>query len=341
MKKLKLNFMQILKDVLLRWSNRVNTMAIQSEQYKSPSHTKAHVDTPIKAYTSFDSDSPAFNKPTGMRTFNIMKKGDHPEGQMVNSDGADTQDRITDLESIIFEQKNEIRKLKLAVEEKHNSSDLSVGTQDAENELKNPEKIKERHNELRKEKDRLEHIVFSLESDKNTLQEERDNLIEEIEKNENMVNNLKEHITNLDSHRIQMEAKIEQLGDGHHPEQIFGVKSDYHKKLNDKLDEIQQIIIAISEINGITPPEEETEFEENPILSSLISYKPELPLSASETDIIVPESNDLPSIIETINSFLKFIRTRAQMVIEEYDDYHQTMIHAKELSKKKEADAEF
>jgi uncharacterized protein YaaN involved in tellurite resistance len=92
---------------------------------------------------------------------------------------------------------------------------------------------------LRKEKDRLEHIVFSLESDKNGLQEERDNLIEEIDKNENMVNNLKEHIANLDAHRMKMENKIEQLGGVRTPEQAFAIKYDYHKKLNDKLDEIQ------------------------------------------------------------------------------------------------------
>jgi hypothetical protein len=183
--------------------------------------------------------------------------------------------------------------------------------------------------------------VFGLEEDKNALEQDKDMLLDEIEKSEHMVNNLKDNIEKLDAHRIKLEDKIEQLGGVHTPEQALGIKYDYHLKLNDKLNEVQQIVIAICEINGITPPQEETEFDENPILHNLINYKPELPLSAQETDILVPSSNSLTAIIETINNFLKFIRTRAQTVIEEYDDYHQTMVRVVELQRVRAQDAEF
>lgn len=138
-----------------------------------------------------------------------------------------------------------------------------------------------------------------------------------------------------------MESRLDTMTGATSPEQAFSLKYDYHKKLNDKLDEIQQIIITFCEINGITPPDEETEFEENFIIHSLTNFKPELPLSARENDIVIPENTDLISVIETINSFLKFIRTRAQTVIEEYDDYHQTLARLAERFKLQQNDPEY
>jgi hypothetical protein len=177
--------------------------------------------------------------------------------------------------------------------------------------MKNPEKLREELNEVRREKDRLQHQVFGLEEDKGALEQEKELLNDEIDKNQHMVNSLKEHVANLDAYRIQMEARLDSMNGAGSTEQAFSLKYDYHRKLFDKLDEIQQIIITFCEINGITPPDEETEFEENFIIHSLTNFKPELPLSARENDIVIPEQNDLISVIETINSFLKFIRTRA------------------------------
>ena len=207
--------------------------------------------------------------------------------------------------------------------------------------MKDPAKLRQELNDIRREKDRIQHQVFGLEDDKAVLEQDRDNLADEIEKNQHMVNSLKEHIANLDAYRVQTEGRLDALGGLNSPEQAFSLKYDYHKKLHDKLDEIQQIVVTFCEINGITPPEEETEFEENFIIHSLTNFKPELPLSARENDIIIPENNDLISVIESINAFLKFIRTRAQTVIEEYDDYHQTVAKLAESHKLQQNDPEF
>jgi chromosome segregation ATPase len=128
--------------------------------------------------------------------------------------------------------------LKFKAKEFQNDSDLSVRTEDAEDQVKNPEKLKNDLHEVRREKDRLEHEVFGLEEDKNSLEQDKENLIDEIEKNEHMVNNLKDHIANLDVQRMKLEDKIESLGGVQTPEQAFQIKHDYHKKLHVKLDEI-------------------------------------------------------------------------------------------------------
>lgn len=343
MNKLKLNLMQILKDVLLRWSSKLKAIslsAINNHDY-SPAG-KNHTDTPIKDLEGLENSPIQFDsaRTNELYPLQAMKKGSNP-GQAIAQESL--QMSAAELEALVFSQRNEIKRLNAMLEEENNRSrsDLSVTSQDAENELKHPEKLREALNEIRREKDRIQHQVFGLEEDKAALEQDKENLADEIDKNQHMVNSLKEHIANLDAYRLQMESRLDTMTGATSPEQAFSLKYDYHKKLNDKLDEIQQIIITFCEINGITPPDEETEFEENFIIHSLTNFKPELPLSARENDIVIPENTDLISVIETINSFLKFIRTRAQTVIEEYDDYHQTLARLAERFKLQQNDPEY
>lgn len=342
MNKLKLNLMQILKDVLLRWSSKIKALNLSAlnNQLCSPVG-KNHTDTPIKDLDGLDNSPIQFDS-ARTNDYNLpqgnMKRGSIP-GQVLAE--PISQLCAEELEALVFTQRNEIKRLSALIQEQHDRSDLSVTSQEAEKELKNPDKLREDLNEIRREKDRLQHQVFGLEEDKSALEQDKENLADEIDKNQHMVNSLKEHIANLDAYRIQMESRLDAMNMPNSPEQSFSLKYDYHKKLFDKLDEIQQIIVTFCEINGITPPDEETEFEENFIINSLTNFKPELPLSARENDIVIPEHNDLISVIETINSFLKFIRTRAQTVIEEYDDYHQTMTKLAEKLKLHQGDPEY
>lgn len=90
-----------------------------------------------------------------------------------------------ELEALVFSQRNEIKRLNAILEEENNRSrsDLSVTSQDAENELKHPEKLREALNEIRREKDRIQHQVFGLEEDKAALEQDKENLADEIDKN--------------------------------------------------------------------------------------------------------------------------------------------------------------
>jgi hypothetical protein len=130
MNKLKLNLMQIFKDVLLRWSSKIKALSLVAvgNQMHSPAG-KNHTDTPIKEFEGLDNSPIQFDSARTNDYYTsqgIMKKDTNPGS--VCADGQ-TQMSMEELEALVFSQRNEIRKLTGLIQEEHNRSDLSITTE--------------------------------------------------------------------------------------------------------------------------------------------------------------------------------------------------------------------
>lgn len=94
----------------------------------------------------------------------------------------------------------------------------------------------------------------------------------------------------LDTHRVKLEDRIDMLAGVRTPEEAFNIKYDYCKKLRDKLNELQDIILKITEINGVAEGKAGL-VDQIPELKELFDYQPVLPYSAKINEITVPIGN--------------------------------------------------
>ena len=118
MNKLKLNLMQILKDVLLRWSSKLkalNLSALNNQLY-SPAG-KNHTDTPIKDFEGLDNSPIQFDS-ARTSDYNLlqgnMKKDTQPQKLLMEQESNYSSE---ELEALVFSQKNEIKRLTSLLQE--------------------------------------------------------------------------------------------------------------------------------------------------------------------------------------------------------------------------------
>lgn len=96
-----------------------------------------------------------------------------------------------------------------------------------------------------------------------------------------------EHITALDAHRVKIEDRVDMLAAVRTPEEAFNIKYDYCVKLRDKLNELHNIILKITEINGVESSKLGL-VQEIPELQNLHTFTPVLPYSAEPNEFTVP-----------------------------------------------------
>ena len=71
------------------------------------------------------------------------------------------------------------------------------------------------------------------------------------------------------------------------PEEAFGIKNDYSKKLAMTLDQMEEMIYRISEINGVSD-KSLSPLVMTPHFRNLLNYQPSLPYSAEDGEINIP-----------------------------------------------------
>ena len=98
---------------------------------------KGHIDTPIKALSPINTSPIMASQRSDIESARMnmgVKKNGKAGANFAQGSNGDLE-RVEELQTLVFRQKEEIRRLKALIEENQNNSDLSVNTQDAEKEL--------------------------------------------------------------------------------------------------------------------------------------------------------------------------------------------------------------
>lgn len=86
---------------------------------------------------------------------------------------------------------------------------------------------------------------------------------------------------------MKIEERVDLLSTVKTPEEAFNFKHDYCVKLRDKLNEMHEIILKITEINGVKSSKLGL-IQEIPELQNLYSYQPVMPFSAEGGEFTLP-----------------------------------------------------
>ena len=195
---LKFSTLEILKDILLRWKEDTPAKYMGSES--KTDNMGSTTNTPFgTAQKTKLSEADYGNEDSMMKTgrtqiteiYNKMKTDNLSDQiEQLTRELLKKESEIDDLHTMLIKQKEENRKFVL----KNYNSDLSVNT--ADKEVKDPDALEEKVQEMRREKDRLEHEHLGLQHDVQEMESERDKILRDIEDHEN--------------HLVQLKGKFEE-----------------------------------------------------------------------------------------------------------------------------------
>ena len=279
---------------------------------------------------------------------------------------------IEDLHSLLVEQKENNRKLQdmnYASEDLSVTTEAQYVSNPGELEQEVQSMRRER-DRLKHENFSLQSDVDELEEDKERAIQEIEDHENHLDELKSHIQQLDNHRVTLERNLEIMTLKGQALEDDlRHGSELRTKTSDECMKLKLQLDQMQCIIKELRKFKTRDPdveqeaafkddsfgPSGEEESEEADIktneigksndsmlgylsttsaLNEILAYRPKLPNGAENKIQLEIEGDSLKMIVELMNNFLEFVKTRCQIVYDEYDAYHEILARVYEMSSK-------